>query len=96
MARKKVTKSNRKRAVKKPPGPPRKPVLANKNPDGPQVRTSMWLGEDLLRASAAEAARLGISRTLWVQMTLRQALRLPPVPRLAAPIPTADDNSVFG
>lgn len=42
-------------------------------------RTSMWLGEDLLKASAAEAARLGISRALWVQITLRKSLGLPPV-----------------
>ncbi len=55
-------------------------------------RTSMWLGEDLLAASAKEAKRLGVSRALWVQITLRKALGMPALNLDGAPEP---DNSVF-
>lgn len=86
MARK-TTKTRKRKATKSARG--RVPVSAQK-------RTSMWLGEDLLAASAKEAKRLGISRSLWVQMTLRLALGMPTIPTGAAPKPApTTDNSVF-
>lgn len=96
----KTTKTTRARKAAKPRKrkPKPKPVLqraTHQNPAAPLKRTSMWLGEDLLKASAKEAARVGMSRALWVQITLRKALGMPVI-NLEPPAPEPTDSSVFG
>lgn len=39
-------------------------------------RTSMWLSSEVLKASAKRADKLGISRGLYVEQTLRRDLGL--------------------
>lgn len=98
MPRKPVKKKTRKSA--KRPAAKKLPAVNWSAQGTPQQRTSMWLGEDLLLASDHAAARLGVSRTKWVQMTLRAALGLPaiPVKSAAPPMPPAPtpELSVFG
>ena len=98
------SKSTRKRKRRKAPPKPKLLKATNPDPGMPMKRTSMWLGEDLLKASAAEARRLGVSRALWVQITLRTALGMPAVrvvPAVAktaktAKPPETPETSVFG
>ncbi len=94
VALKTTTTGKRKRRKKAPPKPK---LLKAHNPDPgmPMKRTSMWLGADLLKASAAEAKRLGVSRALWVQVTLRTALGMPAV-QVVPGTPSTDETSVFG
>jgi hypothetical protein len=47
---------------------------AAKPKNGKNKRTSMWLDERLLKASAKKAASLGISRALYFQQLLRKDL----------------------
>lgn len=91
------TKSKSTRKRKRHKAPPKPKLLKAQNPDPgmPMKRTSMWLGEDLLKASAAEAKRLGVSRALWVQITLRTALGMPAVQVVPATA-KAPETSVFG
>lgn len=89
------TKSTRKRKRRKAPPKPKLLKAQNPDPGMPMKRTSMWLGEDLLKASAAEAKRLGVSRALWVQITLRTALGMPAVQVVPATAKTPQ-TSVFG
>ena len=89
------TKTKRKRRRKAAPKKPKLLKAQNPDPGMPKKRTSMWLGEDLLKASAAEAKRLGVSRALWVQITLRTALGLPAVQVVPATA-KVPQTSVFG
>lgn len=96
----KTTKSRKRRkrkpAVPKPPRTTPKVRTARRpQPSTALKRTSMWLGEDLLKATAEEASRLGISRALWVQITLRTALGMPAIQIEPTPTPDAE-LSVFG
>ena len=90
-----TSKTKRKRRRKAAPKKPKLLKAQNPDPGMPKKRTSMWLGEDLLKASAAEAKRLGVSRALWVQITLRTALGLPAVQVVPATA-KAPQPSVFG
>ena len=95
----KPAKTTRRKRRKKAPAKPKLLKAQNPDPGMPMKRTSMWLGEDLLNASAAEAKRLGVSRALWVQLTLRTALGMPAM-RIGKPAPKAraakiPDTSVF-
>lgn len=49
-------------------------MAPRKTNKGKGKRTSMWLSEAVLKASAKKAQKLGISRTLYFQQLLRKDL----------------------